>query len=113
MTDVPLGAFLSGGVDSALVAAMVTRELDRALSTFLTGGRLPIARLRRGRAGPGDAAVRLLAPAGRKAHHLRSGDTLCAWQILDGRWPVYGRVQAYGDEGDLVTGVTLNERMPR
>lgn len=37
MADVPLGAFLSGGVDSALVAAMVTKELGRPLATFSIG----------------------------------------------------------------------------
>lgn len=37
VSDVPLGAFLSGGVDSALVAAMVTRELGQPLRTFSIG----------------------------------------------------------------------------
>lgn len=37
MSDVPLGAFLSGGVDSSLVAAIAVRELGIRLKTFTVG----------------------------------------------------------------------------
>ena len=37
VSDVPLGCFLSGGVDSSLIAALAQRSLDRPLQTYTVG----------------------------------------------------------------------------
>ena len=37
LADVPLGSFLSGGIDSSAIAAIASKQVDRKLSTFTIG----------------------------------------------------------------------------
>ena len=37
MSDVPLGVFLSGGLDSSAIAALAQRAVSRPLQTFAVG----------------------------------------------------------------------------
>jgi hypothetical protein len=41
------------------------------------------------------------------------GESVRAWRLQDGRWLVYRRLEPFGEDGELESGFTLTERMPR
>jgi len=63
MSDVPLGVFLSGGLDSSAVAALATKIRGTGIKTFAVGY---------GRQGEAEAMFSELAPARQVATHLGS-----------------------------------------
>jgi hypothetical protein len=40
-------------------------------------------------------------------------ESLKAWRLTDGRWLVHRRLAPFGEEGEQVSGFSLDERMPR
>ena len=40
-------------------------------------------------------------------------ESLTAWRLNDGRWLVHRRLAPFGEDGDLLTDFTIDERMPR
>ena len=75
VSDVPFGAFLSGGVDSSTIVALMSRELGRPVSTFAVGF-----------AGPGEQHselpyARMVADRYRTDHHevlIGAGDLVAS-----------------------------------
>lgn len=65
VSDVPVGAFLSGGLDSSIIVSLMTREFPKQVNTFSVGGKgfaeseLPFAKLMADRLGVRHHAVEI------------------------------------------------------
>lgn len=90
LADVPVGAFLSGGVDSALIAGLMTKISGRRLKTFSIGFN--------------ESGYSELAPAARTATHL--GTEHAAHVLTGGQ--VASEIETVIDSLDQPTGDGIN-----
>ena len=112
MSDVPVGTFLSGGIDSGLMTAYVSRSNGSAVPTFSIGSEaedfneLPIARIVANRFGVDrhEEVVQpdLLSLLPEMVHHLdMPGDPIAACQYYVARLAArHVKVVVGGDGGD-------------